>query len=209
MFVKKHMCECLEKFVLCGVVSVGVWVYVFGLQAICEMKDADSVCAVSVKMMKDGCKSNKAEQRGFPWPTSDVILCDPRLGVYLRIIFIHHIWHHRFCDSFHKMFVFWFSWNVQFINALGFLKVNRGYKCELTHPLRPFYRGPRQESSTSWCRSRTVSAQSHALSWPFVITQTSSLGNLYGAGRHVSDNEDLQFKESTLFSESCQTHLLD
>lgn len=71
--------------------------------------------------MKESSKSNKAKQT--------------RLSEALRI----HL-HTSDMTSlfFHKMFAVCFSWNVWFINALGFMKVQSTvYECELTavHPL--------------------------------------------------------------------------
>lgn len=67
-------CECLEKFVLCGVCLL-VCGYMCLLKShIVKRKNADSVCTVSVKMMKDGCKSNKAEQTRLSMAN---VWCDP------------------------------------------------------------------------------------------------------------------------------------
>lgn len=80
-----------------------------------------------------------------------------------------------------------------FINALGFMKAD---KCEHTavHPISTGARTGKRTSSTSWCRSRPAPAQSHALSRPFVITRTSSLGN-----RHMQLGDlSLRMKTSSI-----------
>lgn len=139
-----------------------------------KWKRAGSVCTMSVKMMKEGCKSNKAKQTR---------LSEERIHLHTSDMT---------SPFFHKMFAVCFSWNVWFINALGFMKVDRVCKCELTavHSLTlstGAFTG-KTTSSTSWCRSRTAPALSHALSQPFGITQTSSLGNRHMELRPVSEN---------------------
>lgn len=69
--VKKHMCVSWKVCVVCLLVCG----YMCLLKShMVKWKNTGSVCTVSVKMMKDGCKSNKAEQTRLSMAN---VWCDP------------------------------------------------------------------------------------------------------------------------------------